>query len=200
MLIAFIKVAIKTIKKSKIETEADLIRIRREIQIMSSVQHPNIIHIYEVFENKEKMVLVMEIAAGGELYDFLSERKCLEENEARRIFRQISTAVYYCHKHNICHRDLKLENILLDENGCAKVSFETITYLQFKMIFIGFFNRYGLIIQITIQFHFLQIADFGLSNVYDGKNLLNTFCGSPLYASPEIVRGNPYAGPEVDCW
>ena len=74
-----------------------------------------------VFENKEKMVLVMEIAAGGELYDFLSEKKCLEENEARRIFRQISTAVYYCHKHNICHRDLKLENILLDENGCAKV-------------------------------------------------------------------------------
>ena len=47
---------------------------------------------------------------------------------------------------------------------------------------------------------FLQIADFGLSNVYDGKNLLTTFCGSPLYASPEIVRGNPYAGPEVDCW
>ena len=48
--------------------------------------------------------------------------------------------------------------------------------------------------------YFLQIADFGLSNVYDGKNLLTTFCGSPLYASPEIVRGNPYAGPEVDCW
>ena len=64
----------------------------------------------------------MEIAAGGELYDFLSERKCLEENEARRIFRQIATAVYYCHKHNICHRDLKLENILLDENGHVRIS------------------------------------------------------------------------------
>ena len=51
-----------------------------------------------VFENKEKMVLVMEIAAGGELYDYLSERKSLEENEARRIFRQIATAVFYCHK------------------------------------------------------------------------------------------------------
>ena len=47
---------------------------------------------------------------------------------------------------------------------------------------------------------FFQIADFGLSNVYDGKNLLSTYCGSPLYASPEIVRGSPYAGPEVDCW
>nr|CAD7567930.1 unnamed protein product [Timema californicum] len=136
------EVAIKTIKKAKIETEADLVRIRREIQIMSSVQHPNIIHIYEVFENREKMVLVMEYAAGGELYDYLSERKVLTEDEARRIFRQIATAVYYCHK----------------------------------------------------------IADFGLSNVFDDQRLLNTFCGSPLYASPEIVKGTPYHGPEVDCW
>ena len=93
-----LKVAIKTIKKAKIETEADLVRIRREIQIMSSVQHPNIIHIYEVFENKEKMVLVMEYAAGGELYDYLSQRKVLSEDEARRIFRQVASAVYYCHK------------------------------------------------------------------------------------------------------
>ncbi|EFN79779.1 NUAK family SNF1-like kinase 1 [Harpegnathos saltator] len=158
------EVAIKTIKKCKIETEADLIRIRREIQIMSSVQHPNIIHIYEVFENREKMVLVMEYAAGGELYDYLSERKVLSEHEARRIFRQIATAVFYCHKHKICHRDLKLENILLDQVGNAK------------------------------------IADFGLSNVFGEQRLLSTFCGSPLYASPEIVKGTPYHGPEVDCW
>ncbi|XP_068154069.1 serine/threonine-protein kinase par-1 isoform X3 [Drosophila tropicalis] len=158
------EVAIKTIKKCKIEAEADLVRIRREVQIMSSVQHPNIIHIYEVFENREKMVLVMEFAAGGELYDYLSERKVLTEEEARRIFRQVATAVYYCHKHKICHRDLKLENILLDEQGNAK------------------------------------IADFGLSNVFDDQRLLGTFCGSPLYASPEIVEGTPYQGPEVDCW
>ncbi|KAL5284900.1 NUAK1 family protein [Megaselia abdita] len=158
------EVAIKTIKKCKIESDGDLIRIRREVQIMSSVQHPNIIHIYEVFENRDKIVLVMEYAAGGELYDYLSSRKTLDENDARRIFRQISIAIYYCHINNICHRDLKLENILLDENGNAK------------------------------------IADFGLSNVYDGKDLLNTFCGSPLYASPEIVKGLPYQGPEVDCW
>ncbi|XP_022254820.1 uncharacterized protein LOC106470502, partial [Limulus polyphemus] len=154
-------VAIKTIKKSKIENEQDLVRIRREIQIMSSVQHPHIIHIYEVFENKEKIVLVMQYASGGELYDYLSEKKVLSDNEARRLFRQVATAVYYCHKSKICHRDLKLENILLDEKGNAK------------------------------------IADFGLSNVYDDRHLLNTFCGSPLYASPEIVKGIPYYGPEV---
>lgn len=110
------------------------------------------------------MVLVMEFAAGGELYDYLSERKVLTEDEARRVFRQVATAVYYCHKHKICHRDLKLENILLDEHGNAK------------------------------------IADFGLSNVFDDQRLLATFCGSPLYASPEIVKGTPYQGPEVDCW
>jgi serine/threonine protein kinase len=75
-----------------------------------------------VFENREKMVLVMEFAAGGELYDYLSDRKVLAEEEARRIFRQVSTAIYYCHKHKICHRDLKLENILLDEHGNAKVN------------------------------------------------------------------------------
>lgn len=109
-------------------------------------------------------MLVMEFAAGGELYDYLSERKVLTEDEARRVFRQVATAVYYCHKHKICHRDLKLENILLDENGNAK------------------------------------IADFGLSNVFDDQRLLATFCGSPLYASPEIVKGTPYQGPEVDCW
>ncbi|XP_041976222.1 serine/threonine-protein kinase MARK2 isoform X6 [Aricia agestis] len=158
------EVAIKTIKKCKIETEADLVRIRREVQIMSSVRHPNIVHIYEVFENSEKMILVMEYCSGGELYDYLSQKKVLEEEEARRLFRQIATAVYYCHIHKICHRDLKLENVLLDDTGSAK------------------------------------IADFGLSNVFKETSLLSTFCGSPLYASPEIVKGTPYIGPEVDCW
>ncbi|GFY01998.1 NUAK family SNF1-like kinase 1 [Trichonephila clavipes] len=128
---------------------------------MSSIQHPHITHIYEVFENKDKIVLVMQFASGGELYDYLSEKKVLSDLEARRIFRQIAAAVYYCHKNKICHRDLKLENILLDEKGNAK------------------------------------IADFGLSNVFDEKHLLNTYCGSPLYASPEIVKGVPYYGPEL---
>ncbi|XP_075590028.1 uncharacterized protein LOC124491459 isoform X2 [Dermatophagoides farinae] len=158
------EVAIKTIKKSKVSNQQDLVRIRREIQIMSSINHPNIIHIFEVFENKDKIVLVMQYASGGELYDYVSFHKALSDTEARRVFRQIATAIYYCHKNKICHRDLKLENILLDEKGNAK------------------------------------IADFGLSNVFDDKHFLQTFCGSPLYASPEIVRGLPYFGPEVDCW
>jgi NUAK family SNF1-like kinase len=106
----------------------------------------------------------MEYASGGELYDYLNERKRVTEIEARSIFRQIVSAVHFLHKNRIVHRDLKLENILIDNNGDIK------------------------------------LADFGLSNNWSPNNLLYTFCGSPLYASPEIVNGYPYFGPEVDCW
>ncbi|XP_061583054.1 NUAK family SNF1-like kinase 2 [Cololabis saira] len=157
-------VAVKSIRKEKIKDEQDLVHIRREIEIMSSLCHPHIITIYEVFENKDKIVIVMEYASRGDLYDYICDRKNISEREARHFFRQIVSAVHYCHQNGIVHRDLKLENILLDDNGNVK------------------------------------IADFGLSNLYHGDELLQTFCGSPLYASPEIVNGRPYHGPEVDTW
>ncbi|XP_067913562.1 NUAK family SNF1-like kinase 1 [Heterodontus francisci] len=157
-------VAIKSIRKDKIKDEQDLVHIRREIEIMSSLSHPHIINIYEVFENKDKIVIIMEYASKGDLYDFINEKQSLIEQEARHFFRQIVSAIHYCHKNGIVHRDLKLENILLDATGNVK------------------------------------IADFGLSNLYHHDRFLQTFCGSPLYASPEIVNGRPYRGPEVDSW
>ncbi|XP_061730197.1 NUAK family SNF1-like kinase 2 [Nerophis ophidion] len=157
-------VAIKSIRKEKIKDEQDLVHIRREIEIMSSLCHPHIITIYEVFENKDKIVIVMEYASRGDLYDYICDRRTISERESRHFFRQIVSAVHYCHQNGIVHRDLKLENILLDGNGNVK------------------------------------IADFGLSNLYYGDEYLQTFCGSPLYASPEIVNGRPYRGPEVDTW
>ncbi|XP_008578838.1 PREDICTED: NUAK family SNF1-like kinase 2 [Galeopterus variegatus] len=157
-------VAIKSIRKDKIKDEQDLMHIRREIEIMSSLNHPHIITIHEVFENSSKIVIVMEYASRGDLYDYISERQRLSECEARHFFRQIVSAVHYCHQNGVVHRDLKLENILLDANGNIK------------------------------------IADFGLSNLYHQGKFLQTFCGSPLYASPEIVNGKPYTGPEVDSW
>ncbi|XP_055276015.1 NUAK family SNF1-like kinase 2 isoform X1 [Moschus berezovskii] len=157
-------VAIKSIRKDKIKDEQDLMHIRREIEIMSSLNHPHIIAIHEVFENSSRIVIVMEYASRGDLYDYISERQRLSEREARHFFRQIVSAVQYCHQNGVVHRDLKLENILLDANGNIK------------------------------------IADFGLSNLYHQGKFLQTFCGSPLYASPEIVNGRPYTGPEVDSW
>lgn len=102
----------------------------------------------------------MEFAAGGELYDYLSERKVLTEDEARRIFRQIATAVYYCHKHKICHRDLKLENILLDEHGNAKVSEPTnssIVHKRMRTHRISLFSILFLLSTFSTFFHIFLV-------------------------------------------
>uniref|UniRef100_A0A8C7Y056 non-specific serine/threonine protein kinase n=1 Tax=Oryzias sinensis TaxID=183150 RepID=A0A8C7Y056_9TELE len=157
-------VAIKSIRKDRITDDLERIHIQREIEITSSLCHPNIIRFHEVFESRDKIVIVMEFASRGELYDYIQERRRLPEAEARSIFRQITSAVHYCHKNGVVHRDLKLENILLDQDLNVK------------------------------------LADFGLSNNFHRGSLLQTYCGSPLYASPEIVKGLPYVGPEVDCW
>ncbi|XP_059189371.1 NUAK family SNF1-like kinase 1 [Centropristis striata] len=157
-------VAIKSIRKERITDDLDRIHIQREIEITASLRHSNIIRFHEVFESRDKIVIVMEYASRGELYDYIQERRRLPETEARDIFRQITSAVHYCHKNGVVHRDLKLENILLDQD--------------FKV----------------------KLADFGLSNNFQRGTLLQTYCGSPLYAAPEIVKGLPYQGPEVDCW
>uniref|UniRef100_A0A8D0KUM3 non-specific serine/threonine protein kinase n=1 Tax=Strix occidentalis caurina TaxID=311401 RepID=A0A8D0KUM3_STROC len=91
-------VAIKSIRKDKIKDEQDLVHIRREIEIMSSLNHPHIIAVHEVFENSSKIVIVMEYASKGDLYDYISERQRLTEQEARHFFRQVVSAIYYCHK------------------------------------------------------------------------------------------------------
>ncbi|KAL7859497.1 hypothetical protein SRHO_G00146440 [Serrasalmus rhombeus] len=147
--------------KERVSDDLDRAHIKREIEIISSLSHSNIIQIYEVFESREKIVMVMEYASGGELYENIQKKGRLTEEEARHFFSQITSAVLYCHKNSVVHRDLKLENVLLDQDLNVK------------------------------------LADFGLSNQYQRGHFLETFCGSPLYASPEIINALPYQGPEL---
>ena len=86
--------------------------------IQLEVKTDNCLH-FAVFENKEKMVLVMEIAAGGELYDYISDRKTLGEPDARRIFRQIATAIYYCHKVGVSTKLFSFSRVLSISMSCS---------------------------------------------------------------------------------
>lgn len=156
------QVAIKIIDKTQLD-ETNLKKVYREIQIMKLLNHPHIVKLYQVMETTSMLYLVTEYASNGEMFNYLSNG-ALPEKEARRKFAQILSAVEYCHKRHVVHRDLKAENLLLDQS----------------------YN--------------IKIADFGFGNYYTPGSPLNTWCGSPPYAAPEVFEGKLYHGPQLDIW
>jgi MAP/microtubule affinity-regulating kinase len=157
------EVAIKIIDKTQLNP-GSLQKLFREVRIMKTLDHPNIVKLFQVIETEKTLYLAMEYASGGEVFDYLVLHGRMKEKEARAKFRQIVSAVQYCHQKKIIHRDLKAENLLLDSEMNIK------------------------------------IADFGFSNEFIPGNKLDTFCGSPPYAAPELFQGKKYDGPEVDVW
>ncbi|KAI4183331.1 MAG: hypothetical protein LQ346_006368 [Caloplaca aetnensis] len=95
--------------------------IEREVVIMKLIEHPNIISLYDVWENRGELYIVLEYVDGGELFNHITTYGQLPEHEAIRLFRQIIAGLSYCHRFNICHRDLKPENILLDGSRNVKL-------------------------------------------------------------------------------
>ncbi|KAL6465553.1 hypothetical protein MHYP_G00256860 [Metynnis hypsauchen] len=87
--------------------------IEREVSILKEIQHPNVITLHDVFENKNEVILILELVAGGELFDFLAEKESLSEEEATEFLKQILDGVNYLHSKQIAHFDLKPENIML---------------------------------------------------------------------------------------
>jgi len=157
------KVAIKIINKEKL-SESVLQKVEREIAIMKLIEHQNVLCLYDVYENRKYLYLVLEHVSGGELFDYLVKKGRLTPKEARRFFRQIISALDFCHSHSICHRDLKPENLLLDDKNNIKV------------------------------------ADFGMASLQPQGSMLETSCGSPHYACPEVIRGEKYDGTRADVW
>ncbi|GMI96071.1 SNF1-RELATED PROTEIN KINASE 3.10, CBL-interacting protein kinase 7 [Hibiscus trionum] len=116
-------VAIKIIDKTKTVDAAMEPRIISEVSAMRRLQHhPNILKIHEVMATKTKIYLVMEFASGGELFTKVLRRGRLTETTARRYFTQLVSALHFCHQNGVAHRDVKPQNLLLDQNGNLKVS------------------------------------------------------------------------------
>lgn len=115
------KVAIKVLEKDKIVDEADKERITREIHILKLIRHPNIIQLYEIIEDKEKLYLITEYLSGGELFDYIVANQRVNELEACKFYQQLLDGIEYVHKLNIVHRDLKPENLLLDSKKNIKI-------------------------------------------------------------------------------
>lgn len=97
-------------------------KVMKEIRILRSLKHPNIIEFFEVVEIANRIFIVMELAQGGEMFDYIATRGKLSEKRARYFFRQLVSALEYCHAHMIVHRDLKLENLLLDDQDNLKLT------------------------------------------------------------------------------
>lgn len=122
--------AVKFVPKKSFRQFSDLQRVFQEIQALRNLRHPNIIRILDVADNPDSICFIMEYAAGGELRGYVEKRKSLSEEESRSFFKQIVRAVHYIHSKKIIHRDLKLENILLDaKNQCKIVDFGLSDYV-----------------------------------------------------------------------
>ena len=160
------KVAIKILEKDRMKDKDDQIRVKREFDMLSKFNHPNVILVNEIFESLDSYYSVMDFCEGGELFNYIVDKKRLSENESSFFYFQIINGLEYIHSLGIVHRDLKPENLLLTKD------------------------------------HLLKIIDFGLSNYFvEGqKELLSTPCGSPCYASPEMVSGKKYNGIKIDIW
>ena len=102
--------AVKILPKSKV----DLKLLINEVNILSKLSHPNIMQIYEIFDDNTNIYIVSEYCKGGELFEIISNKGSFSEKDACIIMKQLMSAICYSHQNKIVHRDLKPENILMD--------------------------------------------------------------------------------------
>ena len=164
------QVAVKIIIKKKAPKDYLTKFLPREIAVMKQLKHPRIIGLHEAIETGSRVYLVLDMADGGDLLDYIRTKGAVAEEEARKFFRQLVEASEYLHNMDVVHRDLKCENILLDSN---------------KNILLSDFG-----------FARTQPVEYGTGK----RRLSSTFCGSYAYAPPEILRGIAYDGTLSDVW
>ena len=113
--------AIKILNKKQIETKKEMHLVKRELNALKLLSHPNLVHVNQIFQDSQNYYIDMEYCENGELFDYIVKKHQLTENESAIFFYQLINAVEYIHKNNIAHRDLKPENLLLTKNKILRV-------------------------------------------------------------------------------
>lgn len=164
------EVAIKAVIMHRLNTRKRWTRLAREIDVLFTMRHPNILALKAVLFTDTNVFIVCELLKGGELFNYILKRGYVPEPEARHMLHQLVSAVNFLHLHKVTHRDLKPENIMLVESTDDHDSSAFLT---------------------------LKIVDFGYSKRMTRAALLHSAVGSPMYAAPEVFRNLPY-GLDVD--
>ena len=156
--------ALKTLKKNKLKEAKQIQHTKTERKILEFVNHPFIVSLKFAFQSDTKLYLVMDYYNGGELFYHLRKNNRFNEEQAKFYLAQIILAIEFLHKNKIIYRDIKPENIILDNKG------------------------------------YIKLTDFGLAKEDITEEVgTQTFCGTPEYLAPEIIRGDKY-GKSVDIW
>lgn len=203
------KVAVKVTDKLRL-TEDTSTLIAREIEILKSLKHPNIIGLFQVVSANSAYYIVNEYMDGGDLFELISKNGRLAELRSKCIFFQLANAVDYLHENHICHRDIKAENVLLTHS--SRSQYDVSMMMNYLATNKRMDNNEFISLNKTPMLDIVKICDFGFSCRMTGKEnaengeskqnyeLLKTWCGSPPYAAPELFEGQPYIGSRIDIW
>ncbi|KAI9055711.1 hypothetical protein LZ554_000653 [Drepanopeziza brunnea f. sp. 'monogermtubi'] len=154
--------------------------LKRELEIMKSIHHPSLVHLKAWNIEETRAILVLSYCPGGDLFEVASEhRDLLVPGLLRRIFSELVAAVQYLHDRHIVHRDIKLENVLVNLPPHE---------LQRPQDWTQYPNS------------IITLTDLGLSRRVADDEKLTTRCGSDDYAAPEVIMGQPYDGRATDAW
>ena len=173
-----IKRAIKVLPKSMTSKKESLLN---EINILKTLDHPNIIKLYQTFEDNNNYYLVFELCKGGELFDNILEKGHFSEDEAKKIFRNIIKALHHCHQNKICHRDLKPENFLLANKKDLSM---------IKMIDFGLSSFYEIKNEQKKKRKSTKKSLSSTNRKRKSKKRLKTKAGTSYYIAPEVLNGS----------
>ena len=205
--------AMKRISKTKIQRNRLGEQVKKEIHTMKNLIHPNIVQIKEVLMDPNHLFIIMEYVQGGELYSKLAMQGKMSENTCKRYFKEIMEAVHYCHSKNICHRDIKCENILVDSNDNIKIAdfgfasmmeVEELVKPRFESIIEGKQSFMDKKLDMDSD-EFTSHKPFSRPSTFIRQpskimRKMSTVCGTSLYMAPEILKKDGYFGDKADIW